>query len=203
VAPSTQNQALAALTFLYAGVLNAPLDHLRGVAPARTQRRVPTVLSEREVGALLEQLEGVVRLAALLMYGSGLRLMECLTLRVKDIDFDRRLIVLRAAKGEKDRRVPLAVSAVPALQRHLRNRERWHYRDLKYDVLCTGLSAALERKYPTASRSCSWSYVFPASRTFVSLVTRSATRSRRTWSKPVRTSARSRSFLPTTTCERR
>jgi integrase len=167
VAASTQNQAAAALNFLYVGVLHAPFDRLQGVTPARVPQRVPTVLSEREVGRVLRQLEGIPRLAVLLMYGSGLRVLECLTLRVKDIDFDRREVTVRGGKGGKDRRAPLAVSALAPLKRYLRERQRVHYRDLRLGVHCTGLSPALERKYPRAIGSWSWSYVFPASRTFV------------------------------------
>src|SRR5438105_12234210 len=167
VAASTQNQALAALTFLYVGVLQASFDRLPGVSPARAERRVPTVLSQREIGRLLEHLEGMPRLAVLVMYGSGLRVRECLTLRVRDIDLDRREIVVRAGKGGKDRRAPLAVSAAPALRRHLHERQGLHFRDLKLGIRCTGLSPALERKYPRASSSWPWSYVFPASRTLV------------------------------------
>ena len=94
VAPSTHNQALAALTFLYVGVLRAAFERMPGVSPARSQRRVPTVLSQREIGRLVEHLDGVARLAVLVTYGSGLRVRECLTLRVKDIDLDRRESIL-------------------------------------------------------------------------------------------------------------
>ncbi|HEY2378054.1 MAG TPA: integron integrase [Gemmatimonadaceae bacterium] len=166
-APSTQNQALAALTFLYAGVLHAPFDRIPGITPARQQRGVPIVLSQREIGRLLEQLEPVPRLAVLLMYGSGLRVLECLTLRANDIDLDRREIVLGNGKGGKDRRAPIAVAALPALRRHLRERQRQYYRDLKLSVRCTGLTVALERKYPRASISWPWAYLFAATRTFV------------------------------------
>ena len=166
-AASTQNQALAALTFLYVRVLHATFDRVPGVVPAHAPRRVPTVLSQAEIGRMLECLDGVPRFAVLVMYGSGLRALECLTLRVKDVDFDRRELVVRGGKGGKDRRAPLAVSAVPALKRYLRERQRMHFRDLRLGVRCTGLSAALERKLPRASLSWPWSYVFPASRTFV------------------------------------
>jgi integrase len=103
-APSTHNQALAALTFLYVQVLRAPFDRVPGIMPAPRQRGVPTVLSLREIGLLLEQLEGVPHLAVLLMYGGGLRVLECPTLRIKDVDMDRREIVVRGGKGGKDRR---------------------------------------------------------------------------------------------------
>ena len=132
VAASTHNQALAALTFLYVAVLRAPFDQMPGVLPAYRSRRVPTVLSQREVGCLLEHLDGVPRLAVLLMYGAGLRVLECMTLRVKDVDLDRREVRIRAGKRGKDRRAPLATTAVPVLRRHLRARQRLYFRDLSW-----------------------------------------------------------------------
>ena len=167
VAASTHNQALAALTFLYVAVLRAPFDQMPGVLPAHRSRRTPTVLSQSEIGQLLAHLNGVPRLAVLLMYGGGLRVLECVTLRVKDIDLDRREVMIRTGKGGKDRRAPLATTAVPALRRYLRERERVYFRDLKLGIRCTGLTPALERKYPRASLSWAWSYVFPAGRTLV------------------------------------
>jgi len=137
------------------------------VVPAQRSRRVPTVLSQKEIARLLEHLDGIARLAVLLMYGGGLRVLECVTLRVKDIDLDRREVVIRAGKGGKERRAPLATTAVPALRRYLRERERLYFRDLKLEIRCTGLTHALERKYPRASLSWSWSYVFPAGRTLL------------------------------------
>ena len=167
VAASTHNQALAALTFLYVAVLRAPFDQMPGVLPAHRSRRTPTVLSQREIGRLLEHLDGIARLTVLLMYGGGLRVLECVSLRVKDIDLDRREVVIRAGKGGKDRRAPLATTAVPALRRYLHERKRLYFRDLKLGIRCTGLTPSLERKYPRASLSWPWSYVFPASRTLV------------------------------------
>src|SRR5215208_4639313 len=108
VAASTQNQALSAITFLYDRVLERPLTRIEGIQPAIRSRRVPVVLSREEVRAILARLNDPTRLCAALMYGSGLRLLECLTLRVKDIDLDRRQIVVRDGKGRKDRRTPLA-----------------------------------------------------------------------------------------------
>jgi len=167
VAASTHNQALAALTFLYGEVLRAPFDRMPGVLPASRPRRAPTVLSQAEIGRLLEHLDGPPRLAVLLMYGSGLRVLECVTLRVKDVDLDRRELVVRAGKGEKDRRAPLATTVAPLLKRYLRERERLYFRDLKLEIRCTGLTPAIERKYPRASLSWPWSYVFPARRTLI------------------------------------
>jgi integron integrase len=164
---SSHNQALAALTFLYVHVLRAHFEHIPGIVPARRPRREPIVLSVREVGRVVEHLDQPFRLCVLLMYGGGLRLLECLTLRVKDVEVERRQIVVRSGKGGKDRRVPLAVSAVGMLRpRFAEVRRRW-YRDLAAGVRSTVLTPALERTYPNASRDWRWSYLFPATRTFV------------------------------------
>jgi integron integrase len=166
VAASTQNQALAALLFLYERVLKRPFARVDGIVPARGTRRVPVVLSQREVRALLDQLRDPARLCARLMYGGGLRLLECLTLRVKDVDLDRREIVVRDGKGVKDRRTPLAETAVVPLTRWLRAGEELFRRDRKLDVRSTGIAPALLRKYPDAESTWSWRYVFPATRRF-------------------------------------
>jgi len=167
VAASTQNQALAALTFLYDRVLERPLTRIDGIAPARRSKYVPVVLSDREIRSILRGLNESTRLVALIMYGSGLRLMECLRVRVKDIDFDRREIVVRNGKGGKDRRTPLAEVCVDLLRTHLRNAEGEYRRDRRHNVRTTGLSEALQRKYPNADREWAWRYVFCARRTFV------------------------------------
>ncbi|MGH7618276.1 MAG: integron integrase, partial [Gemmatimonadaceae bacterium] len=166
VAPSTQNQALAALTFLYDRVLDRPLTRIEGITPAKRSARVPTVLSQGEVRSILSHLDDPVRLAAVLMYGGGLRLMECLRLRTKDVDLDRAVIVVRNGKGGKDRRVPLANSCSAPLRRHLRERQKVFRRDQKIGIRTTELSEALTRKYPSAEREWSWQYVFAATRTF-------------------------------------
>jgi integron integrase len=168
VSASTQNQALAALRFLYERVLGRSLAGVDGIAPARRARHVPVVLSRREVRALLARLKDPVYLCAALMYGSGLRLNECVSLRVKDVDLDRREVVVRGGKGGKDRRTPLAASQLPGLRTWLRERRRDFDRDRTQDVRCTGVPPALLRKYPDADRSWPWWYVFPATRTFVS-----------------------------------
>lgn len=166
VAASTQNQALAALTFLYATVLDRPLTRIDGITPAHRPARVPTVLSQQEVRAIFARLDGPVHLCASLMYGGGLRLMECMRLRIKDVDLDRRELVVRRGKGGKDRRVPLAESTLPALRKHLRAREAQFRRDQKAGVHTTDLPDALARKYPNAEREWGWQYVFAATRLF-------------------------------------
>lgn len=130
VAASTQNQALCALLFLYRQVLGRPLGPLAGVVWAKKGTTVPVVLSRDEVAAVLDRLGGVMWLIAVLLYGAGLRLTECLDLRVKDIDFDRCQIVVRDGKGGKDRPVPLPAIAVGALVRQLDEVRRLHQRDL-------------------------------------------------------------------------
>lgn len=167
VAASTQNQALAALTFLYEGVLERKLTRIDGIAPARRPRRLPVVPAASEVRQLLAQLREPVRLCGMLMYGSGLRLHECLTLRVKDIDFDNGVITLHGGKGDKDRRVPLPRSCVGPLRRHLAARREVHRRDVEAGTWTTGLAEALCRKYPAAPTEWGWAYLFAAQRTFV------------------------------------
>jgi len=166
VAASTQNQALSAITFLYDRVLERPLTRIEGIQPAIRSRRVPVVLSREEVRAILARLNDPTRLCAALMYGSGLRLLECLTLRVKDIDLDRRQIVVRDGKGRKDRRTPLADRCLAPLTRTLRGEQERFRRDARAGVRTTGLSPGLLRKYPTADAEYRWRYVFAAVRTF-------------------------------------
>jgi len=163
VSPSTQNQALAALLFLYRDLLETDLD-LEGVVRARTRRRLPVVLSEAEVRAVRMQLEGVPALVVGLLYGSGLRLMEALRLRVKDLDFERRELTVRDGKGGKDRLTLLPQSLIPELQQHL-----LEVRQLHRDDLATGwgkvlMPYALARKYPHADREWGWQWLFPQQR---------------------------------------
>jgi integron integrase len=165
VAASTQNQALAALSFLYDRVLNQPLERIDGVAPARRPQHVPVVLSEDELRALLAELHGVAQLCAMLLYGSGLRVLECMRLRIKDVDIGRREIIVRDGKGGKDRRTPLAEACVSPIGVHIQARRHLFDRDRRARVGSTGLSAALLRKYPNAETDWVWHYVFPARRT--------------------------------------
>ena len=166
VAASTQNQARAALLFLYDVVLKEPLERLEDIAPARRSRYVPVVLSQREVRVLLDRLRQPARLCVALMYGSGLRVLECLTLRVKDIDLDRREIVVRGGKGGKDRRTPLAESAVRDVERWLAGQMPRHAADRRASIFTDGFSEALQKKYPRASGEWRWQYVFPAVRAY-------------------------------------
>jgi integron integrase len=164
VSASTQNQALCALLFLYADVLQAPLAHVTGVVHARRPIRVPVVLTRDEVRAVLADLRGAPLLIVSLLYGSGLRLMECLELRVKDVDLERRQIVLRRAKGQKDRITVLPDSLRPRLVEHLDAVRRIHTTDLARGVGAVPLPEALERKYPNAGKEWKWQFVFPAAR---------------------------------------
>lgn len=133
----------AALLFLYGRVLGSPLPMIEDIAPAKRPRHVPVVLSQREVKLLLAALAEPARICASLMYGSGLRVTECVSLRVKDVDLDRREIVVRGGKGNKDRRTPLAESFVAALERQLKHGLAAYQQDRRADVRCTGLSSAL------------------------------------------------------------
>ena len=164
VAASTQNQALAALLFLYRVVLETDLPWLQDVVRAKRPRRVPVVLSRDEVKCLLAALDGVYWLMAGLLYGSGMRLMECLRLRVKDLDFARNEITVRAGKGDKDRRVPLPATLREALQRQIERARLLHQRDLADGRGAARLPYALSRKYPNAGREFGWQFVFPSAK---------------------------------------
>ena len=162
VAASTQNQALSALLFLYRVVLGIELPWLDEVVRAKRPRRVPVVLSTDEVRRLLAALDGVHWLMAALLYGSGIRLMECLRLRVKDVDFTRNEITVRDGKGGKDRHVPLPRTARDPLQRQLRRVRLLHERDIAAGHGEARLPHALARKYPAAGREWGWQFVFPS-----------------------------------------
>lgn len=160
VSASTQNQALSALLFLYRELLERDLD-LEGVIRARTRRRLPVVLSEAEVRAVRQELEGDPALVVGLLYGSGLRLMEALRLRVQDLDFERKELTVRDGKGGKDRRTLLPASQCEALNRHLQNVRRLHQQDLAAGWGAVMLPHALARKYCHADRQWGWQWVFP------------------------------------------
>lgn len=162
VAASTQNQALAAILFLYKEVLAIDLPWLDGVTRAKKPARIPVVLTTDEVRMLLTQLDGVHHLLASVQYGSGLRLMEAVRLRVKDVDFQRLEITVRDGKGGKDRRTMLPQTLVEPLQAQLERVRVFHEQDLKSGVGPVYLPYALERKYPNAGRELGWQYMFPA-----------------------------------------
>jgi integron integrase len=163
VAASTQNQALSALLFLYREVLQQELPWMENIRRAKRPERLPVVLSREEVAALLDEMNGVTWLMASLLYGAGLRLMECVRLRVQDVDFVRREITVRQGKGGKDRRTMLPAIIVDALQGQLAEARRVHERDLAAGFGAVWLPNALARKYPNAAREWAWQYVFPAS----------------------------------------
>ncbi len=162
VAASTQNQALSALLFLYREVLDLPLPWLEHVVRAKRPQRVPTVLAREEVQRLLALLDGRPWLLASLLYGTGLRLMECLRLRVKDVDFARNEITVRNGKGGKDRRTMLPRSLVEPLQREVERARALHEADLLAGFGSVALPHALARKYPNAAREFGWQYLFPS-----------------------------------------
>jgi integron integrase len=163
VAASTQNQALAALLFLYQKVLEIELPALDAVR-ARRPKRVPVVLSTDEVRAVLDRMTGVPRLMAELMYGSGLRLLETCRLRVKDIDFARGQIVVREGKGDKDRVVPLPRRLERSLRAQIEHVKAIHRSDVQAGLGRVWLPTALREKFPHADRALGWQYLFPSTR---------------------------------------
>jgi integron integrase len=163
VSASTQNQALNALLFLYKEVLHKQIGFVDGVVRAKRPHRLPVVLTRQEVRSILGCLEGAAWLMAMLLYGSGLRLMECLRLRVKDIDLASNQIVVRAGKGDKDRHTMLPVAVKEPLAKHLDGIKRQHQRDVERGLGRVALPNALERKYPNAGKEWGWQWVFPAS----------------------------------------
>lgn len=164
VSASTQIQALSALLFLYNDVIGRPLGSFGQINWARSRSHLPVVLTPEEVQRVLGELEGPLHLVGVLLYGSGLRLMECLTLRVKDVDLERREIRLRRGKGNRDRVTVFPGAAVPLLEAHLGRVRRVHERDLAGGLGVVTLPGALGRKYPRASREWVWQWVFPGSR---------------------------------------
>lgn len=164
VAASTQNQALCALLFLYREVLGIELPRIEEAVRARRSRRVPTVLTRDEVRAVIAQLDGVHALVAGLLYGGGLRLLEALRLRVKDIDFEKRTVVVRQGKGDKDRTTMLPERLREPLMAHLEQVRELHRRDLAEGLGAVALPHALDRKKPGAENAWGWQYVFPSGR---------------------------------------
>ncbi len=164
VAASTQNQALHAILFLYRDVLKIDLPWLNEVQRAKKPQRLPVVFTREEVKALLAQLEGTVWLMAMLTYGSGLRLLECLRLRVKDVDFQYKQSLVRDAKGQKDRVTMLPNSLIDPMRTHLAKVRHLHELDLREGFGRVYLPHALAAKYRSADREWAWQYVFPSSR---------------------------------------
>ena len=162
VAAATQNQALAALLFLYKEALGTPLPWLDDLERAKRPEHVPTVLAREEVATLLAAMDGPKWLMASLLYGGGLRLRECLKLRVKEVDFSYRQILVRDGKGAKDRVTMLPGSLIEPLQKHLAAVKRLHERDLAEGYGDVELPHALARKYPRAQYEWGWKFVFPS-----------------------------------------
>ncbi|MBI3261747.1 MAG: integron integrase [Acidobacteria bacterium] len=164
ISASTQNQALCALLFLYRHVLKLEIGAIQQVPRARTPSRLPVVLSRDEVGRLLKQVSGPVWLVVALLYGAGLRLRDGLELRVKDIDFDLKQLIIRRGKGQKDRRTMLPAVVTDPLRSHLHDVKQQHDRDLREGFGRVVMPFALDRKFPAASAEWPWQFVFPAAR---------------------------------------
>jgi integron integrase len=162
VSASTQNQAFNALLFLYKEVLGKKIGLIDGVVRAKRPVRLPVVLTKDEVKRVIDHMNGVPRLMAILLYGAGLRLMECCRLRVKDVDFSQNEILVRAGKGNKDRHTPLPSTLRDPLIQHLRFVKLQHDEDLRIGFGRVSLPNALDRKYPNAGKEWGWQWAFPA-----------------------------------------
>ena len=162
VSASTQSSALNAIAFLYRYVLKQDMPDLDNLRKIKRYRALPVVMSRQEVESALEKMEGTTRLMAELIYGTGLRINECMTLRIKDVDFDLRAVTVRAAKGNKDRVTILPESLIPTLRNHLTKVAKLHKNDVLKGNGYAPMPNALYRKYPTASQSLGWQFVFPS-----------------------------------------
>lgn len=162
VSASTQSSALNAIAFLYRYVLKQDMPDLDNLRKIKRYRALPVVMSYQEVERALEKMEGTTRLMAELIYGTGLRINECMTLRIKDVDFDLRAVTVRAAKGNKDRVTILPESLIPTLRNHLTKVAKLHKNDVLKGNGYAPMPNALYRKYPTASQSLGWQFVFPS-----------------------------------------
>jgi integron integrase len=167
VSASTQNQALAALLYLFQVHLGRKLEWMEGVVHARRPERLPVVLTRNEIAAVLSRLSGTVGLIARLLYGSGLRLLEVLQLRVKDIDLERREIHVRDGKGRKDRRTMVPLVLLESMRLQLQEVRDLHVEDLAMGLGMVAIPDALRVKYPSAPRDLRWQWVFPASRHYL------------------------------------
>jgi integron integrase len=162
VSASTQNQALNAILFLYREVLHSNVGTLHDIVRAKRTQRIPVVFSKEEIQSILQHLKGTSWLICALLYGSGMRLLECLRLRVKDVDFLRKQVVVREGKGEKDRTTMLPVSLIPHLQRQIAKVKLLHQEDRAAGYGDVYLPDALLKKFPRAAKEMTWQYVFPA-----------------------------------------
>ncbi len=164
VSAATQNQALNAILFLYKQVLERDIGLIQGVTRAKRSEGLPVVLTREEIQVVLQRLHGREWLMASLLYGAGLRVMECVRLRIKDLDFGFHQIIVRDGKGKKDRAVPMPQALIPAIQSQLQLARKIHDNDLADGFGEVSLPNALQRKYPNAAREWSWQYLFPASK---------------------------------------
>jgi len=164
VAASTQNQALCAIIFLYTQVLKQEVGTIENIVWAKKPKKLPVVFTRKKAQAVLNQLSGMNWLMGMLLYGSGLRLTECLQLRVKDIDFEYKQITIHNAKGGKDRVTPLPERLIDPLKEHLKYVKELHEKDLKEGFTSVYLPYALERKYPNAGKEFGWKFIFPATK---------------------------------------
>jgi len=171
VSSSTQNQALSGILFLYRDVLQRPFEFLDGVVRAKASTRVPVVLTRAEVQRILSRSNGTAGLMLRILYGSGLRLLECCRLRVKDVDFERKQITVREGKGDRDRHTVLPATIVADLRAHLAAVLRQHVLDVARGAGWVELPKALGRKYVNAGREWPWQWVFPATRHYVERAT--------------------------------
>ena len=162
VAPATQNQAMNALVFLYKRVLEQPLEGKIDALRAEQKVHVPVVLTREEVASVISLMEGTPQLVVKLLYGSGLRIMEAMRLRIKDVDFAMKQVTVRSGKGDKDRVTTFPASLTPLLQNHLARVKTLHQQDLAAGLGEVYLPHALNRKYPNAAREWGWQYIFPA-----------------------------------------
>jgi integron integrase len=162
VAPATQNQAMNALVFLYKRVLNHPLQESIDAVRADKKTNLPVVMTREEVAAVISLMDGTAQVVAKLLYGSGLRIMEAVRLRVKDVDFQMKQLTVRSGKGDKDRVTTFPTTLTPLLQNHLAGVKTLHQQDLAQGHGEVYLPHALVRKYPSAAKEWGWQYVFPA-----------------------------------------
>lgn len=162
VSPSTQNQALNAIVFFYRHVLDKNIDQELSAVRAKQRRHLPVVLTIREIQSIFDQLSGITKLMAMLIYGAGLRLQECLQLRVKDVDIEQNILIVRSGKGDKDRRTVLPEALKDNLIQHLSEIRSFYDQDRKNEIAGVWLPGALEKKYPNAGKEWGWFWFFPS-----------------------------------------